>query len=206
MTEAALILGCYLLGSLNFALLLSFLIKKSDIRLHDHAGASGAFRQYGVVLGTTVLLLDGLKGALAAWVCLLLFPAQSWVMVAAGFAVVAGHNWPIFFRFSGGGGLTTVDGYLLVIKPLDTLLFTVFTFLMALLFAKVPALGRAVRPLGRPLPAAAVFGLILYIIYSLIWYGFLWFTLLLLVFGVEMVIRRSHVVKVEDKARKEDDA
>jgi glycerol-3-phosphate acyltransferase PlsY len=202
MIVAALILGCYLLGSLNFALVVSFVLLKSDIRVRDHAGASGVFRQYGVFLGITVLLLDGLKGALAAWVCLLLFPVESWVTVAAGFAVVAGHNWPIFFRFYGGGGLTTVDGYLLVVKPLDTLIFTILTFLMALLLARVPSLGRAMRPLGRPLPAAAIFGMVFYLIYAGIRFGPSWFCLLLLVFGLEMIVRRTRVVTKEDKKRK----
>jgi glycerol-3-phosphate acyltransferase PlsY len=39
------------------------------------------------------------------------------VATAAGLAAVAGHNWPVFFRFTGGRGLGTFMGLLLVIFP-----------------------------------------------------------------------------------------
>lgn len=39
------------------------------------------------------------------------------VAVAAGLAAVAGHNWPVFLRFTGGRGLGGFLGVLLVIFP-----------------------------------------------------------------------------------------
>jgi len=62
-------------------------------------------------------LADAAKGAAAvaiAWGLLDLEPA--WVM-AAGLMAVAGHNWMVWLRFSGGKGMGAAVGALLVIMP-----------------------------------------------------------------------------------------
>lgn len=62
-------------------------------------------------------LADAAKGAAAvamAWGLLDVEPA--WVM-AAGLMVVAGHNWMVWLKFSGGKGMGAAVGALLVIMP-----------------------------------------------------------------------------------------
>lgn len=56
------------------------------------------------------------KAALPAWLGLQ-FGLELPIATAAGLAAVAGHNWPIFLRFTGGRGLGTFMGLLLVIFP-----------------------------------------------------------------------------------------
>lgn len=198
MKETLLVIGSYLLGSLNFAIIFSKFLKKSDIRERDHAGASGVFRQYGPYLGTLTLVLDLLKGALVAWLAALL-SVEAWGMVFSGLAVVAGHDWPIFFGFSGGGGLATLFGFLVVTLPVDTGIFTAGTLLLALILWKTP-LGKAVRFLGRPIPAAAIFGILAFFIYLILKYGFLWHGLMVLLLGLEIGVRRL-VVLINDRRR-----
>jgi len=198
MREFFLIIGSYLLGSLNFAIILSKAVKKTDIRQKDHAGASGVFRQHGALLGVTTLLLDILKGILVGLACQFL-PVPGWAQMLAGLAVVAGHNWPLYFQFSGGGGLTTLFGFLIVLLPLDTAIFTAGTLLLSVLFWKTD-LGKMVRVLGRPIPAAAIFGVLAFFIFALIKYGFIWYGLMILLLGIEMALRRL-VVLLKDTRR-----
>lgn len=199
----ALIVASYLIGSFNFAIIVSRGLRKTDIRKVDHAGASGVFRQYGTSLGVLVLLADTLKGVCVGLLCILLPTplVPAWVEMVCGLAVVAGHNWPVYFGFAGGGGLTTIFGFLIVVLPLDTAIFTTATLLLSILLWKTP-LGKYTRVLGRPVPAAAVFGVIAFFIYLTMRYGFLWNGLMLLLIGLEMAARRSTVL-FSDKYRKQ---
>jgi acyl-phosphate glycerol 3-phosphate acyltransferase len=117
--DALLVLLAYLVGSVSVGVLVSR-YHGEDIRARDLPGTSGMFRQYGPVWGFAVLLLDMVKGALAAWIASAL-GAAPWVLPLAALAVVAGHIYPVLFGFRGGGGLATSAGFLLYLYPLLTL-------------------------------------------------------------------------------------
>lgn len=101
----------YLLGSLVGGLLFF-----PEVRERDLPGGSGVFRRKGPGAAALVVAWDVAKGVLAA----LLTPPEwrPW----AGMAAVAGHNWPLFFRFRGGGGIAPSLGYFLAWLPWETLL------------------------------------------------------------------------------------
>jgi glycerol-3-phosphate acyltransferase PlsY len=61
-------------------------------------------------------LFDMGKAALPAWLGLQMGLGPT-VSTAAGLAALTGHNWPVFFHFTGGRGLGTFIGLLLVIFP-----------------------------------------------------------------------------------------
>ncbi|MFN4070701.1 MAG: glycerol-3-phosphate acyltransferase [Thermus caldifontis] len=109
----AYVLLAYLLGSLVGGLLFF-----PEVRALDLPGGSGVYRRKGPWAAFLVVVFDLGKGALAAW----LTPPE-WRAWAAG-AVVAGHNWPLFFRFRGGGGIAPSLGYFLAWLPGETLLAT----------------------------------------------------------------------------------
>lgn len=192
MREFLLILGSYLIGSLNFAILFSKSLKKKDIREKDHAGASGIFRQYGPFLGITTFILDFLKGVAVGLACVYL-PFSPLAQMLAGLAVVAGHNWPIFFGFKGGGGLTTFAGFIVTLLPVEVGIFALAAFLLAFLMWKTP-LGKYLRVLGYPLPAAAIIVIPIFLIFISLKYGFLWYGLMILLLGLEIGIRRLMVL------------
>lgn len=106
-------LAGYLLGSISFSVLIAKWIGGIDIRSHGsgNAGATNTLRVLGIGPALTVFVLDMLKGAgavlLAAW----LVPGNLWAQAAAGLAAVAGHNWPVWFRFRGGKGIATTIGF-----------------------------------------------------------------------------------------------
>ena len=62
-------LAGYLLGSVNFSIILSRMRYRDDIRRHGsgNAGMTNTLRTYGKLSAALVLLGDAAKGMLAAW-------------------------------------------------------------------------------------------------------------------------------------------
>lgn len=122
MTEAAAVLGGYLLGSLPFGYWLVRLVHGDDIRARGsgNTGATNVFRLYGRRLGITVALLDVAKGLAAAW--LGLWAGGALVGVLAGAAAMLGHARPVFLGFRKGGKMVaTAGGAALALAPLAAL-------------------------------------------------------------------------------------
>lgn len=114
MAPALLLALSYLLGSLVAGVLYSR-ARGEDIRTRDLPGGSGTYRQYGRGAAVLVSVLDIAKGALAAGLARWLAP--EWGTLAM-LGVVAGHCYPLYFRFQGGGGIAPLLGALLVLAPL----------------------------------------------------------------------------------------
>lgn len=102
----------YLIGSISFSFLFGRWFQGIDIRKHGsgNAGATNTLRVLGVGPAITVLALDIGKGVLAVWVGWWIDSASILVPIAAGAAVIVGHNWPVFFSFRGGKGIATTIG------------------------------------------------------------------------------------------------
>jgi len=116
--SALLIVGGYLLGSIPTAYLVGRWIKDLDLRRYGSGTVSGSMVWEHVARWAVfpVGLFDMFKAALPAWLGVRLELGMP-VAVAAGLAAVAGHNWPVFLRFTGGRGLGSFLGVLLVIFP-----------------------------------------------------------------------------------------
>ncbi len=118
------LLLAYLLGSLSGSLLLGRVVGV-DIRSRGsgNAGGTNALRTLGWRFALGVVVIDVGKGALAAWIGLLLYSPAAWSAHALAYACVLmaaiGHTWPVFFGFRGGKGAGTLVGGLLVIWPLS---------------------------------------------------------------------------------------
>ena len=113
-----LVLGGYLLGSIPTAYLVTKWFAKRDIRQYGSGTVSGSMVYEHVARWAVVPvgLFDLAKAAFPAWLALTLGLGQS-TAAAAGLAAVAGHNWPVFLRFTGGRGLGAYMGVLLAIFP-----------------------------------------------------------------------------------------
>lgn len=117
--------GGYLLGSVSGALLLGR-FRNVDIRRlgSGNPGATNALRTVGWSFAAAVVLVDLGKGVVAAAV---IPPAAALVAAstasmhtlaaASGTAAVVGHIWPLFFRFRGGKGASTLVGVIAVVAP-----------------------------------------------------------------------------------------
>lgn len=71
-------------------------------------------------------ILDVLKVALPTLAMRLAVPDAPYFLVTAYFGLV-GHDWPVFYRFRGGRGLSAVTGGMLAIDPLFVLVYGVIT-------------------------------------------------------------------------------
>ena len=109
----------YLIGSVPSAYILLRLTTGVDVRTvgTGNVGALNVFQQLGPAGAVVVLLADVSKGAIAV-----LLPtwlgAPDWARYGSAFAVVAGHNWPVFLGFRGGKGAATILGVGLALAPL----------------------------------------------------------------------------------------
>jgi acyl phosphate:glycerol-3-phosphate acyltransferase len=79
--------------------------------------ASTVSMSLGWKTGCLISILDIQKVALPVLGVKLLYPDQYYFLITAVFALV-GHNWPVFYRFRGGSGITAIYGSLVVIDPL----------------------------------------------------------------------------------------
>lgn len=121
--------GAYLIGSMNWAIILTRVFKKADIRQvgSGNAGATNVLRAYGPVLAAMTFIGDVGKGILSSllggWLITLLqvnpvADTAGLALVgryAAGLFVVLGHMYPLFHRFKGGKGVAASAGLLFVL-------------------------------------------------------------------------------------------
>jgi len=121
----------YLLGSINFSIIISRNTMKKDIREmgSGNAGSTNAFRTMGKKRAVMVVIGDSLKCAVAVLVSGLLFGPLG--KLIAGMAVMLGHIFPIYFEFRGGKGALTAA---IMVLCLD---FRIFCIVMAVFFVIV---------------------------------------------------------------------
>ena len=115
---ALLVIGSYLLGSVNFAIYLSKAAYRKDIRDFGskNAGTTNMMRTFGTKAAVLVLLGDVMKAVISVTVSLLLCGID--VAYIAGIACILGHCYPIYYKFKGGKGIATVAGMILAIEPI----------------------------------------------------------------------------------------
>jgi glycerol-3-phosphate acyltransferase PlsY len=119
----------YLIGSIATAVWAGKIFHKVDVREHGsgNAGATNVIRVLGWKTGLPVLLVDVMKGWVAAMLPVFLNMADQGsamltnYQIVAGLATVAGHIYPVFAGFRGGKGVATIFGVLLAIHPLVTI-------------------------------------------------------------------------------------
>ena len=131
----------YLLGSVNFSILLSRRLEKQDIRDSGsgNAGSTNMLRTYGKKYAALTMLGDMLKVAVAIGIAVLifgtaLFNEQSALIKSfAGFFCVLGHIFPVYFKFKGGKGVATAGGMVLLIDwRIGLILLAVFIITVAI--------------------------------------------------------------------------
>jgi glycerol-3-phosphate acyltransferase PlsY len=117
MRFAGLLLLSYLLGSINFAIIVLMLLGKEDPRttFSGNAGTTNVYRQAGRGWAAVVLLLDAGRAVGLAVLALALLPFAlvPWV----GLVLVVGNRFPCFHQFRGGKGVASYLGFTILIAP-----------------------------------------------------------------------------------------
>lgn len=105
----------YLVGAIPTAFIFGKVFSGIDIREHGsgNVGATNAFRILGKKLGTSVLLIDILKGILPVAILGHFFMTNEYVALFSAVMAVVGHNWTCFLQFKGGKGVATSAGVLI---------------------------------------------------------------------------------------------
>ncbi len=111
----------YLIGSINFSVIISKKLAGIDIREKGsgNAGTTNILRVVGKRAALITLVCDILKGVVSVLLALIIGliiknTDRAFLIQIAGIFVVIGHTFPVFFGFKGGKGVATSIGVLLM--------------------------------------------------------------------------------------------
>jgi len=109
----------YLIGSIPSSYIMGKLLRRIDLREHGsgNLGAANAFRVLGLKAALPVLLFDIGKGFVAVEYFSRFGGTGIGFAILAALVVVAGHNYSVFVRFSGGKGVGATAGAFLALTP-----------------------------------------------------------------------------------------
>jgi glycerol-3-phosphate acyltransferase PlsY len=150
MTIIVFIILAYLIGSISFAVIASWIFRLPDPRTFGskNPGATNVLRSGNKTAAILTLLGDAGKG----WVVVVLAQhlAPVWgldnkVIAAVALLVFLGHIWPVFLRFKGGRGVATALGVVLGLNLWSGILAIITWIIVALIwrFSSLSALVAA---------------------------------------------------------------
>ena len=133
-------LEAYLLGSLNFAIIISRLMAKTDVREHGsgNAGFTNFHRSVGGKKTFLVIAGDCVKCAAAVAAAGLLLGVEG--RLIAGVFVMLGHMFPVYFNFKGGKGVLTT-AVLILLMDWRAFIIGIGLFLLTVLITRYLSLG-----------------------------------------------------------------
>lgn len=162
----------YLLGSVNFAIIITRLFSGKDIRTFGsgNAGATNVLRSQGKLPAALTFIGDLLKSMLSVYIGgwllqniqlspaaageldLLMYDPQNLGLVGsylAGVLCIIGHMYPVFFAFRGGKGVMTTFGMTLLLDW-RTALIMLAIFLIVVLVTRMVSLGSIIAGIFMP--------------------------------------------------------
>ena len=150
MTTTVFIILAYLLGSVSFAVVASWIFRLPDPRTFGsmNPGATNVLRSGNKAAAILTLLGDSGKG----WVAVVLAQhfAPVWgldnkIIAAVALLVFLGHIWPVFLRFKGGRGVATALGVVLGLNLWPGILAVITWIIVAIIwrFSSLSALVAA---------------------------------------------------------------
>ncbi len=133
-----LIIGGYLMGAIPAAYLVARWRRRIDIRQYGSGNVGGAnlVKVGARWMAAVVVIFDIGKAMPAVWVAQLV-GLDITQQVVIGLAAVIGHNWPVFLRFSGGRGISTIMGVALIVPVVNGLVPWSFITFMAIMILNV---------------------------------------------------------------------
>ena len=149
------VLISYLLGSIPMGLILTKITGKGDLRKvgSGNIGATNVMRVGGLRMAGLVWILDMAKAIAAVFVGK--YVAGDAFGAWCGFAAIVGHCYPIWLKFKGGKGISSLFAVLLAVSPVSFVVCGVEWLLLALgsgisslgaviVFCLIPVLGFAI--------------------------------------------------------------
>jgi glycerol-3-phosphate acyltransferase PlsY len=155
MNSFAFVAAAYLVGSISFAVVVSWCFRLPDPQTYGsgNPGATNVLRSGKKVAALLTLVGDAAKGTVAVWMARELAPASGIgeiTLAAVAFAVFIGHLFPVYFRFKGGKGVSTAAGILLALD-LRVAGVVLLVWLATVLASRYSSLGAILAALAAPL-------------------------------------------------------
>ncbi len=139
----------YLLGAVSFGRVVTGIFKPGesleDVDLHfpgidepyklRSVGGNTVSMKLGARGGCMVGFLDIFKAFLPTLVFRLLYPDQPYFLAAA-LATLVGHNWPIYYQFKGGRGISPFYGGLFGFDPIGALVVALTSMFLGMVVFK----------------------------------------------------------------------
>ena len=127
------LLFSYICGSIPFGLILSIKLKKGDPRNigSKNIGATNVLRLGGWRLGLITLLMDILKAYIPLKIVLQI---NENLVGLAMISITLGHLFPIWLKFKGGKGISTLIGILLAYNTIFCFVYLITWLISALIF------------------------------------------------------------------------
>jgi glycerol-3-phosphate acyltransferase PlsY len=118
MAAVAFVLVAYLIGSISFAVVVSWGFGLPDPHTYGsgNPGATNVLRTGRKSAAVLTLIGDASKGAVAVWLAARYAPdfgLGDKTLATVALAAFLGHLFPLYFRFKGGKGVATAAGILL---------------------------------------------------------------------------------------------
>ncbi len=114
----------FAIGGIPTGYLLVKLVKNRDVRDSGsgNIGATNVFRTEGVLLGSTVLVVDAGKTFAAAFFLANLYPSVPLFRLLLGITAILGNIFTPFLKFRGGKGVSAGLGVALALHPVATVI------------------------------------------------------------------------------------
>ena len=152
----------YLIGSINFSIILSKKMAGFDIREKGsgNAGTTNMLRAVGKKAAVITLICDILKGVVSILIAVLVGKIiknldNALLVQLAGIFVIIGHTFPVFFKFKGGKGIATALGVLLMINWQIGLICLIFALVLMAL-TKMVSVGSIAAAILFPILVAFI--------------------------------------------------
>jgi acyl phosphate:glycerol-3-phosphate acyltransferase len=158
-------LAAFACGSIPFGYVLARWVRGIDIRQHGsgNIGATNVWRVMGARWGLAVFVLDFLKGAVPVWGGIWLAARSGTnvgpgglLPVLCGLAAIMGHMYPPWLGYSGGKGVATAVGVVLMLAP-QSALISAATFALVFWIGRIVSLASILAALAFALAQLAWF-------------------------------------------------
>ena len=180
--QILMVVGAYLLGSINSAIIVSKAFSLPDPRNlgSGNPGATNILRTGNKLAAVITLAGDLLKGLLPV-LAVDLLTANAPLIAAAGVAALIGHMYPFYYGFKGGKGVATMLGVLLGFDWLLGVIWITLWLFTALLF--------------RYSSLAALTATLLILVISWFWLDIRWLFISLVIISVFVFWRHRSNIK-----------
>jgi glycerol-3-phosphate acyltransferase PlsY len=167
--DIGLIVGAYVIGSIPFGILVGRGIFHVDPRSvgSGNIGAANALRALGKTGAFLVLIGDVLKSIAPTAITLYWLHRPPEIAAAVGLATIVGHNWSCFLGFTGGKGVATSLGVIVILSFPAALVWAV-VWLTTAIVTRYASLASLLATAAVPIALVIFRAPLPYVIYAIV--------------------------------------